>query len=140
MVIDLLYKCMKIQFILARMMIRVKRSFKKIKQCSKEKTCFANMLGFMNINMVKICEENHLLNVCYFPVVKDFVLIGQHTCPKTAMKEIDELYGVVKQIHKKWKIDVGSTTTLLSVSLVNSVQFLSTTSFKLVSFLHTESS
>ncbi|KAM4736784.1 deoxyribonuclease I-like 1-like [Anableps anableps] len=38
-------------------------------------------------------------------LVKDFVLIGQHTCPKTAMKEIDELYGVVKQIHKKWKTD-----------------------------------
>ncbi|XP_038161838.1 deoxyribonuclease I-like 1-like isoform X2 [Cyprinodon tularosa] len=38
-------------------------------------------------------------------LVKDFVLIGQHTCPKSAMKEIDELYGVVKQIHKKWKTD-----------------------------------
>ncbi|MED6235083.1 hypothetical protein ATANTOWER_015243 [Ataeniobius toweri] len=38
-------------------------------------------------------------------LVKDFVLIGQHTCPKTAMKEIDELYSVVKRIHQKWKID-----------------------------------
>uniref|UniRef100_A0A3P9PKE6 Deoxyribonuclease n=1 Tax=Poecilia reticulata TaxID=8081 RepID=A0A3P9PKE6_POERE len=38
-------------------------------------------------------------------LVKDFVLVGQHTCPKTAMQEIDELYGVVKQIHKKWKTE-----------------------------------
>ncbi|XP_041860179.1 deoxyribonuclease I-like 1-like [Melanotaenia boesemani] len=37
--------------------------------------------------------------------VKDFVLIGHHTCPKTAMKEIDELYTVVKGIYKKWKTD-----------------------------------
>ncbi|XP_029912320.1 deoxyribonuclease I-like 1-like [Myripristis murdjan] len=38
-------------------------------------------------------------------MVKDFVLIGQHTCPKTAMKEIDELYTVFKGIYKKWKTD-----------------------------------
>ncbi|KAM3872621.1 deoxyribonuclease I-like 1-like [Diretmus argenteus] len=38
-------------------------------------------------------------------LVKDFVLIGQHTCPKTAMKEIDELYTVFKGINKKWKTD-----------------------------------
>ncbi|XP_072223089.1 deoxyribonuclease I-like 1-like [Leuresthes tenuis] len=38
-------------------------------------------------------------------LVKDFVLIGHHTCPKTAMKEIDELYTVVKGIYKKWKTD-----------------------------------
>ncbi|XP_061592298.1 deoxyribonuclease I-like 1-like [Cololabis saira] len=38
-------------------------------------------------------------------LVKDFVLIGQHTCPKTALKEIDELYTVVKGIYKKWKTD-----------------------------------
>ncbi|XP_016536608.1 deoxyribonuclease I-like 1-like [Poecilia formosa] len=38
-------------------------------------------------------------------LVKDFVLVGQHTCPKTAMQEIDELYSVVKQIHKKWKTE-----------------------------------
>ncbi|XP_022597197.1 deoxyribonuclease gamma-like [Seriola dumerili] len=38
-------------------------------------------------------------------LVKDFVLIGQHTCPKTAMKEMDELYTVFKGIHKKWKTD-----------------------------------
>ncbi|XP_071764886.1 deoxyribonuclease I-like 1-like [Centroberyx gerrardi] len=38
-------------------------------------------------------------------LVKDFVLIGQHTCPKTAMKEIDELYTVFKGIYKKWKTD-----------------------------------
>ncbi|KAI3357372.1 hypothetical protein L3Q82_015804 [Scortum barcoo] len=38
-------------------------------------------------------------------LVKDFVLIGQHTCPKNAMKEIDELYNVFKGIYKKWKTD-----------------------------------
>ncbi|XP_053173919.1 deoxyribonuclease I-like 1-like [Scomber japonicus] len=38
-------------------------------------------------------------------LVKDFVLIGQHTCPKTAMKEMDELYTVFREIYKKWKTD-----------------------------------
>ncbi|CAK6951318.1 deoxyribonuclease I-like 1-like [Scomber scombrus] len=38
-------------------------------------------------------------------LVKDFVLIGQHTCPKTAMKEMDELYTVFREITKKWKTD-----------------------------------
>ncbi|XP_059902533.1 deoxyribonuclease I-like 1-like [Gadus macrocephalus] len=38
-------------------------------------------------------------------LVKDFILIGQHTSPKTAMKEIDELYTVFKDIYKKWKMD-----------------------------------
>lgn len=45
----------------------------------------------------------------FVAVVKDFVLIGQHTCPRNAMKEIDQLYAVFKGIHKKWKTDVGST-------------------------------
>lgn len=49
-------------------------------------------------------------------VVKDFVLIGQHTCPKTAMKEMDELYTVFREIYKKWKTDVGYTTSLSSSS------------------------
>uniref|UniRef100_A0A4W5P1J2 Deoxyribonuclease n=1 Tax=Hucho hucho TaxID=62062 RepID=A0A4W5P1J2_9TELE len=38
-------------------------------------------------------------------LVKDFVLVGQHTCPKTAMKEIDELYTVFNGICKKWKTE-----------------------------------
>uniref|UniRef100_A0A3Q1G2K4 Deoxyribonuclease n=1 Tax=Acanthochromis polyacanthus TaxID=80966 RepID=A0A3Q1G2K4_9TELE len=38
-------------------------------------------------------------------LVKNFVLIGQHTCPKTAMKEMDELYTVFKGMHKKWKTE-----------------------------------
>ncbi|XP_034028121.1 deoxyribonuclease I-like 1-like [Thalassophryne amazonica] len=38
-------------------------------------------------------------------LVKDFVLVGQHTSPKTAMKEIDELYTVFKGIYQKWKTD-----------------------------------
>ncbi|XP_031422351.1 deoxyribonuclease I-like 1-like isoform X3 [Clupea harengus] len=36
-------------------------------------------------------------------LVKDLVLVGQHTCPKNAMKEIEELYGVYTEISKKWK-------------------------------------
>lgn len=42
-------------------------------------------------------------------MVKDFVLIGQHTCPRNAMKEMDQLYAVVKSIQKKGKIDVSQT-------------------------------
>uniref|UniRef100_A0A665ULE1 Deoxyribonuclease n=1 Tax=Echeneis naucrates TaxID=173247 RepID=A0A665ULE1_ECHNA len=38
-------------------------------------------------------------------LLKDFVLIGQHTCPKTAMKEMDELYTVFNGIYKKWKVN-----------------------------------
>ncbi|XP_076027330.1 deoxyribonuclease I-like 1-like isoform X3 [Genypterus blacodes] len=38
-------------------------------------------------------------------LVKDFVLVGQHTSPKTAMKEMDELYAVFKGIYKKWKTE-----------------------------------
>ncbi|XP_037540151.1 deoxyribonuclease I-like 1-like [Nematolebias whitei] len=37
--------------------------------------------------------------------LKDFVLIGHHTSPKSAMKEIDELFTVVKRISKKWRTD-----------------------------------
>lgn len=53
-------------------------------------------------------SDSHL---CGFTVVKDFVLIGQHTCPKHAMKEIDQLYNVFTGIHKKWKTDVGYALT-----------------------------
>ncbi|KAK9515961.1 hypothetical protein VZT92_026557 [Zoarces viviparus] len=38
-------------------------------------------------------------------LVKDLVLIGQHTSPRSAMKEINELYTVFKGIYKKWKTD-----------------------------------
>ncbi|XP_040050107.2 deoxyribonuclease I-like 1-like isoform X1 [Gasterosteus aculeatus] len=38
-------------------------------------------------------------------LVKDFVLIGHHACPRNAMKEINELYTVFKSIYNKWKID-----------------------------------
>ncbi|KAM9855874.1 deoxyribonuclease I-like 1-like [Aulostomus maculatus] len=38
-------------------------------------------------------------------LVKDLVLIGQHTCPRTAMKEMDELYTVFRAVSKKWKTD-----------------------------------
>ncbi|KAJ8396995.1 hypothetical protein AAFF_G00010490 [Aldrovandia affinis] len=38
-------------------------------------------------------------------LVKDFVLVGQHTCPKNAMREIDELYSVFQAVRKKWKTE-----------------------------------
>ncbi|XP_065103118.1 deoxyribonuclease I-like 1-like [Paramisgurnus dabryanus] len=38
-------------------------------------------------------------------LVKNFVLIGQHTCPKTAMKEMDALYEVFQTVRKKWKAE-----------------------------------
>nr|XP_061803206.1 deoxyribonuclease I-like 1-like [Nerophis lumbriciformis] len=38
-------------------------------------------------------------------LMKDLVLIGQHTSPKSAMKEMDELYFVFKEIYKKWKTE-----------------------------------
>ncbi|XP_051949685.1 deoxyribonuclease I-like 1-like [Xyrauchen texanus] len=37
-------------------------------------------------------------------VVKN-ILIGQHTCPKNAMKEIEALYKVFQAVRKKWKIE-----------------------------------
>lgn len=43
-------------------------------------------------------------------VVKDFVLIGQHTCPRSAVKEIDQLYAVFKGIQREWKMDVSQST------------------------------
>lgn len=51
-------------------------------------------------------------------MVKDFVLIGQHTCPRSAMKEIEQLYAVVKGIQEEWKIDVSQTS--ISCFLVGS--------------------
>ncbi|XP_043564507.1 deoxyribonuclease 1 like 4, tandem duplicate 1 [Chiloscyllium plagiosum] len=37
-------------------------------------------------------------------VVKNFVLIPQHTCPEDSVKEIDELYDVFLKIKEKWKV------------------------------------
>ncbi|XP_037102379.1 deoxyribonuclease I-like 1-like isoform X1 [Syngnathus acus] len=38
-------------------------------------------------------------------LTKDLVFIGQHTSPKSAMKEMDELYNVFKEIYRKWKTE-----------------------------------
>ncbi|KAK7135810.1 hypothetical protein R3I94_014475 [Phoxinus phoxinus] len=38
-------------------------------------------------------------------LVKNFVLIGQHTCPKNAMKEMEGLYEVFQTVRKKWKTE-----------------------------------
>ncbi|XP_050973812.1 deoxyribonuclease I-like 1-like isoform X2 [Labeo rohita] len=38
-------------------------------------------------------------------LVKNFVLIGQHTCPKSAMKEMEALYEVFQTVRKKWKTE-----------------------------------
>ncbi|XP_061529059.1 deoxyribonuclease I-like 1-like isoform X2 [Phycodurus eques] len=39
-------------------------------------------------------------------LMKDLILIGQHTSPKSAMKEMDELYIVFREICRKWKTEV----------------------------------
>uniref|UniRef100_A0A667WW34 Deoxyribonuclease n=1 Tax=Myripristis murdjan TaxID=586833 RepID=A0A667WW34_9TELE len=62
---------------------------------------FLGILGGGNDTIIQLVSKL----MSSFAVVKDFVLIGQHTCPKTAMKEIDELYTVFKGIYKKWKTD-----------------------------------
>ncbi|XP_033863066.3 deoxyribonuclease gamma isoform X2 [Acipenser ruthenus] len=35
--------------------------------------------------------------------VKDFVLVAQHTCPKAAVREIDELYRVFQGVRGRWR-------------------------------------
>ncbi|XP_067832321.1 deoxyribonuclease gamma-like [Heptranchias perlo] len=37
--------------------------------------------------------------------IKDFVLVSQHTCPKDAAREIDELYDVFQEIRKHWDME-----------------------------------
>uniref|UniRef100_UPI00398E6E82 deoxyribonuclease gamma-like n=1 Tax=Pristiophorus japonicus TaxID=55135 RepID=UPI00398E6E82 len=34
--------------------------------------------------------------------IKDFALVSQHTCPKDAVREIDELYDVFQEVRKHW--------------------------------------
>ncbi|XP_067251104.1 deoxyribonuclease I-like 1-like [Chanodichthys erythropterus] len=38
-------------------------------------------------------------------LVKNFVLIGQHSCPKNAMKEMEALYEIFQTVRKKWKTE-----------------------------------
>nr|XP_057940913.1 deoxyribonuclease I-like 1-like isoform X1 [Doryrhamphus excisus] len=38
-------------------------------------------------------------------LMKDLVLIGQHTSPKTALKEMDQLYDVFRDIYGRWKTE-----------------------------------
>lgn len=39
-------------------------------------------------------------------VVKNIVIIGHHTSPKSALKEMDELYRVFQAVKEKWKTEV----------------------------------
>uniref|UniRef100_A0A8C6PPJ7 Deoxyribonuclease n=1 Tax=Nothobranchius furzeri TaxID=105023 RepID=A0A8C6PPJ7_NOTFU len=66
-----------------------------------------NMLKSDRTNETQVFSREPFIVRFHSPttLVKDFVLIGQHTSPKTAMKEIDELYAVVKEIQKKWKTE-----------------------------------
>uniref|UniRef100_A0A8C1KV37 Deoxyribonuclease I-like 1-like n=1 Tax=Cyprinus carpio TaxID=7962 RepID=A0A8C1KV37_CYPCA len=41
----------------------------------------------------------------YLTVVKYFALIGQHTCPKITMKEMEALYEVFQKVRNKWKTE-----------------------------------
>uniref|UniRef100_A0AAR2JAY5 Deoxyribonuclease n=1 Tax=Pygocentrus nattereri TaxID=42514 RepID=A0AAR2JAY5_PYGNA len=38
-------------------------------------------------------------------LVKNFVIIGHHTCPTKAMKEMEALFGVFQAVKKKWKTE-----------------------------------
>uniref|UniRef100_A0A8C1KWV1 Deoxyribonuclease I-like 1-like n=1 Tax=Cyprinus carpio TaxID=7962 RepID=A0A8C1KWV1_CYPCA len=38
-------------------------------------------------------------------LVKYFALIGQHTCPKITMKEMEALYEVFQKVRNKWKTE-----------------------------------
>ncbi|MBN3300970.1 DNSL3 Deoxyribonuclease, partial [Amia calva] len=35
--------------------------------------------------------------------VKDFILVGQHTCPRMAMREMDGLFQVFQGVRKRWR-------------------------------------
>ncbi|XP_037535622.1 deoxyribonuclease-1 [Nematolebias whitei] len=51
-------------------------------------------------------REPYILHFrCLNTVLKDLVLIPVHTKPEDAKKEVDELYDVVEEIRKEWKID-----------------------------------
>ncbi|XP_068454295.1 deoxyribonuclease I-like 1-like isoform X2 [Clinocottus analis] len=64
-------------------------------------------LGGEGINETDVFSREPFIVRFHSPttLVKDFVLIGQHTCPRNAMKEINELYTVFKGIYKRWKTD-----------------------------------
>ncbi|KAL4646116.1 deoxyribonuclease gamma-like [Arapaima gigas] len=56
-------------------------------------------------NDTEVFSREPFIVYIYSPttIVKDFILVGQHTCPKNAMKEIDELYDVFQEVSQKWK-------------------------------------
>lgn len=64
-------------------------------------------------------QRRAALDLWSLAVVKDFVLIGQHTCPRNAMKEMEQLYAVVKGMQNKWKIHVSPTFTRCLSKLVD---------------------
>lgn len=39
-------------------------------------------------------------------VIKDFVLIPQHTTPTNTTKELDALYDVLQKVREMWKVEV----------------------------------
>uniref|UniRef100_A0A8C1UET5 Deoxyribonuclease I-like 1-like n=1 Tax=Cyprinus carpio TaxID=7962 RepID=A0A8C1UET5_CYPCA len=58
----------------------------------------------------RLTETSHgtcilLLFSRWSDLVKYFALIGQHTCPKIAMKEMEALYEVFQKVRKKWKTE-----------------------------------
>ncbi|XP_077468623.1 deoxyribonuclease I-like 1-like [Stigmatopora argus] len=58
-------------------------------------------------NFTQVFSREPFIVRFYSPstLVKDLVLIGQHTSPKRAMVEMDQLYVVFKAISKKWKTE-----------------------------------
>lgn len=47
------------------------------------------------------------MNLLCLKVVKEFVIIPQHTTPETAVREIDELYDVYLDVKQRWKSKVS---------------------------------
>ncbi|XP_043935254.1 deoxyribonuclease gamma-like [Protopterus annectens] len=52
------------------------------------------------------CRKPFIVRV-YSPttVIQDFVLVSQHTCPKDAVKEMDELYEVFQEVRGHWQTE-----------------------------------
>lgn len=61
--------------------------------------------------------RNKNIYYTYILEVKDFVIIPIHTVPEAAVREIDELYDVVKDVQQRWTSEVNARTPLISISL-----------------------
>lgn len=68
--------------------------------------CYWTELKFVDVH-------SHSFICFFFPDIKEFVLIPQHTTPTNTTKELDALYDVLQDVRKKWKTEVKDCFTLL---------------------------